>query len=153
MLVKDLLEADTVTVLPADTLSDAWLVMNEAGIIGACVVTENGELVGFVTDGDLVRACMPSEVDITIYDDIMEKMDLPAGFLKNLRSMRTEQVMQDISQLIVIDQSDPVLKALALMFQHRLRRIPVLDGHRLVGTISRGTILTDLLVKRVLDQA
>lgn len=151
MLVKDLLEPVTVTVGPTDSLSQAWKAMREAKVTGAVVVTEEGQIVGFVTDGDLVRAAMPSETDLTIYDSIMEKLDLPAGFLENLRAMRVEHAMQPEDRVITIDQKEPVLKALALMYQHRLRRIPVLDGNQLVGTISRGTILTNLLLERKLD--
>jgi len=123
------------------------------GITGAPVVTETGQVVGFLTDGDLIQACMPSEADITIYDEIMENMDLPAPFLMHLRNMRIEHAMQTEENIITIDQSEPVLKALALMYQYKLRRIPVLDGNRLIGTISRGKILSDLLIDRNLREA
>jgi len=153
MLVKDLLEPDLVTVGPMDTLSQAWEAMKHAGTTGVVVVTDDGQIVGFLTDGDLIRTCMPSETDITIYDEIMEKMDLPAVLIKNLRTTRVEYAMQTAEKVVTIDQSEPVLKALALMYQHHLRRIPVLDGNSLVGTISRGQILTDILLERNLRKA
>lgn len=148
MIIKDLLEPDLVTILPTEKLPEAWQVMKDAGVTGAVVVTEEGEIVGFITDGDLVRACMPSETDLAIYDEIMEKMELPDGLIKNLRTMSVEHAMQTAEKVITIDQSEPILKALALMFQHHLRRIPVLDRDTLVGTISRGQILTHLLLTR-----
>jgi MFS transporter, DHA2 family, lincomycin resistance protein len=148
MLVKDLLDQNWVSVLPTETLSDAWRSMREMHVTGAVVVTDDGTIVGFITDGDLVRACMPSETDITIYDEIMERMDLPTALIRNLRSMRVEYAMESSEKVITIDQSEPALKALALMFQHRLRRIPVLDGNKLVGIISRGQILSDILIDR-----
>jgi CBS domain-containing protein len=148
MLVKNLLDPMFVTISPLDTLSDAWRIMKESGLTGACVVTEEGELVGFATDGDFIRACMPSESDIAIYDEIMETMELPHGLLSNLRSMKVEHIMQPGDSVVTINHEEPVLKALALMFQHHLRRIPVLDGNDLIGTISRGAILYELLVDR-----
>jgi CBS domain-containing protein len=153
MLVKELLESTFVTISPTDTLSQAWKLMKESSITGACVVTDEGQLVGFVTDGDFIHACMPSEADIAIYDEIMEKMELPDGFLSTLRSMRVENIMQSHEQVIIIDHNEPVLKALALMFQHKLRRIPVLDGNHVVGTISRGMVLYELLVSRNINGA
>ena len=152
MKVKELMEPNFVTVEPTDTLGQAWSTMKDAHLTGACVVTEEGQLVGFATDGDFVRACMPSEADIAIYDEIMEKMELPNGILRNLRSMRVEDIMQAADQVITISLNEPILKALALMFQHRLRRIPVLDGQHLIGTISRGMILYELLVERDIDK-
>jgi len=158
MLVKDLLEPDFVTVYPTDSIGDAWHAMNKVGQTGAVVVTEEGMIVGFITDGDLIRSCMPSETDITIYDDIIDNLRLPDGFVKQIRSMRVEHAMQSVDaengnpEVVTIEQNEAALKALALMFQHRLRRIPVTDGHTLVGVISRGQILTDLLLDRKLTE-
>jgi CBS domain-containing protein len=148
MFVKDLLEPAFVTVSPTDNLGIAWKAMKDAHLTGACVVTEEGQLVGFVTDGDFVRTAMPSEADIAIYDEIMENMELPDGLLRNLRSMRVEDIMQSEDSVVTIAHNEPILKALALMFQHHLRRIPVLDGNTLIGTVSRGQILYELLVSR-----
>ena len=148
MKVSELLEPVLVTVHPTDTLSRAWKAMKEVGKTGAVVTTEDGTLVGFITDGDLISTCMPSETDITIYDEIMEKMELPATMIRYLRSMKVEDAMQSTEGVITIDHDKSVLEALALMFQHKLRRLPVLDGNSLIGMISRGEILTNILLER-----
>jgi len=155
MLVKDLLEPEMVTVLPTDTISEAWTAMKTARTTGAVVVTEDGRIVGFLTDGDLIQACMPSETDLTIYDEIMENMELPDPFIRNLRSVRVEHAMiasEQVMEIITINHNEPVLKALALMFQHHLRRIPVLDENNLIGTISRSQVLSYLLVTQPLGK-
>lgn len=148
MLVSELLEPKLVTVKPTDGLSTAWQTMKDSGTTGAVVTTDEGAIVGFLTDGDLIRTCMPSETDITIYDEIMENMELPPVVIRNLRSMLVEHAMQTAESVITINHDNPVLKALALMFQHKLRRLPVLKGKTLTGIISRGQILTDLLLHR-----
>jgi DHA2 family lincomycin resistance protein-like MFS transporter len=153
MLVKDLLDPGMVTIKPTDTISDAWKNMKNAHVTGAVVVTDEGQIVGFLTDGDLVSTCMPSETDITIYDEIIDRMQLPPAYLRHLRSMKVEDTMQSAETVVTIDHNEPALKALALMFQHHLRRIPVMDGQSLIGTISRGQILTDILIDRVLQEA
>ncbi|MCX6646101.1 MAG: CBS domain-containing protein [bacterium] len=148
MKVIELLESKLVTVRPTDTLSSAWRAMKNAGTTGAAVITEDGTLVGFLTDGDLIRTCMPSETDITIYDEIIEKMELPPALVRNLRSMKVEHAMQNTEGVVTIEHDKTVLEALALMFQHKLRRLPVLEGNNLVGMISRGQILTSILLER-----
>lgn len=148
MLVSELLEPKLVTVKPTNDLSTAWQAMRDSGTTGAVVTTEEGAIVGFLTDGDLIRTCMPSETDITIYDEIMENLELPPVVLRNLRSMPVEHAMQTAESVITINHDEPVLKALALMFQHKLRRLPVLKGNTLMGIISRGQILTHLLLQR-----
>jgi len=153
MLVKDLLEPGMVTVNPTDTISVAWNDMRSNKVTGAVVVTDEGQIVGFLTDGDLVRTCMPSGTDITIYDEIIENMKLPTAYIRQIRSMKVEDAMQSAENVVTIDQDEPALKALALMFQHHLRRIPVTDGQKLIGTINRGQILSDILIDRVLQEA
>jgi len=151
ILVENLLEPGMVTVSPSDSLAVAWAKIRETGKTGACVVAGENRVVGFITDGDLIRACMPSETDLTIYDDILGKMDLPDGFIARCRSMKVEDVMRGEEDVVTIDSHEPALKALALMYQHKLRRIPVLNGNELVGTISRGQILSDILIDRSVE--
>ncbi len=152
MKVKDLLEPELVTVGPLDSISEAWHIIKSAGATGAVVVTEEGRIVGFITDGDLIRTCMPSSTDITIYDEIMTDKKLPNTYIKQLRKMRVEHAMQSEEEVITIDKDEPALIALALMEQHRLRRIPVLDGNKLIGTISRGQILSHILYEQDLRE-
>jgi CBS domain-containing protein len=142
------MEPRLATVQPTDTLSEAWEAMKRTGTTGAAVITEDGTLVGFITDGDLIRTCMPSEIDITIYDEIMDNRELPPVYIRYLRKMRVEHAMQNTEGVVTVDHDQTVLEALALMFQHKLRRLPVLKGKTLIGMISRGTILTNLLLER-----
>lgn len=148
MRVSELIEQKLVTISPTDTLADAWKIITESGITGAVVVTDENQVVGFVTDGDFIRACMPSETDLTIYDDIIEKMEIPDVLLERLRNMLVEEIMEPEHEVVTMPANEPVLKALALMYTHHLRRIPVLDGNELIGTISRAMVLNHLLLRR-----
>lgn len=45
---------------------------------------------------------------------------------------------------VTIGADDSVHEALQTMAQHKVRRLPVIDGHRLVGIVSQADIATNL---------
>jgi CBS domain-containing protein len=143
------MEPDVPRVRPESTLSEAYRYLYENNAIGACVVTDDGLIAGYVSEGDFIRATIPSATDIAIYESIITEKELPEHMVRNLRYTKVEDIMTP--NLVTIDQDEPILNALALLHVHNLKRLPVLDDGKLVGTISRGTILKHLLIDRKLS--
>jgi CBS domain-containing protein len=54
-------------------------------------------------------------------------------------------------EVVTIGADDSVEEALATMIQHKVRRLPVIDGHDLVGMVSQGDIAKNLPEDRVGD--
>jgi CBS domain-containing protein len=54
-------------------------------------------------------------------------------------------------EVVTIDADDPVDEALRTMTDHKVRRLPVIDGHRLVGMVSQADIATNLDEEKVAD--
>lgn len=95
--------------------------------IGALVVTEDGKIVGIVTERDYARkiVLMDRSSKATSVRDIMTR---------EVRYVRPE---------------DSAQSCMALVTEQRLRHLPVIDGGRLVGMISIG----DLVKSIISDQA
>jgi CBS domain-containing protein len=149
VLVKDLMDPEVPTVKPEATLAEAYRFLLDNNVIGACVVTEDGQFAGYVSEGDFIRATIPSATDIAIYESIITEKQLPEQMVRNLRFTKVEDIMTP--NLVTIGADEPILNALALLHVHGLKRLPVLDGNMLVGTISRATILKNLLLDRELS--
>jgi CBS domain-containing protein len=45
---------------------------------------------------------------------------------------------------VTIGADDSIEEALSVMSEHKIRRLPVIDGHDLVGVVSQADIATDL---------
>ncbi len=148
-LVRDLMDHDVPTVKPEATLSEAYRYLLENNVIGACVVTEDGQFAGYVSEGDFIRATIPSATDVAIYESIITEKQLPEQMVRNLRYTRVEDIMTP--NLVTVGGDEPILNALALLHVHGLKRLPVVQDNKLVGTISRGAILKDLLIDRQLS--
>jgi CBS domain-containing protein len=94
----------------------------KAGDIGDVVVCDHGKIWGIVTDRDLVVRAM---ADGTSPDEV------------KLRDVCSEQ-------LTTVGPNDSIDDAVQLMREHGLRRLPVVNGEKLVGIVSLG----DLAIER-----
>lgn len=115
------------TVEPTDRLDLANVVMKLAGIRHLPVV-EEGVLVGIVSQRDLLSAALSSALEPAPRDTL------------RLRTVLVEDVMTSDPRSVGLDT--PLCEAAAMMLQHRIGCLPVVDdASRLLGLVSE----TDLL--------
>ena len=98
--------------------------------IGALPVVEDRKVVGIVSERDLIYC---------LRDHGAEVLDWPVS-----------RVMT--SPAITVEPSTPVLSALAMMTQRRIRHLPVLAGGELAGIVSIGD-LVKYRIERIEDEA
>lgn len=126
MLVRDIMKTRVSSIQAGDTALSAARRMRDERV-GCLPVTEGGNLVGIVTDRDLVVRCMA---------EVSEPERTAVSAIMSVETVCCDELQTD-------DQ------ALALMRQHGLMRLPVLDRKgRLVGLVSERDLLTDLSTKQ-----
>jgi len=113
--VRDLMSSPVRTVHPDTPLRELASTLREWGHTGAPVV-QAGELVGVISRRDLERAQREGRADLAV---------------KSCMAHRVRTVGPDV----------PLRDALALMQTHDVGRLPVLDGNRVVGIVSREDVL------------
>jgi CBS domain-containing protein len=114
--------AEVHAIAPEETVLEAIRRMAEKGI-GALVVTQGDQIVGMVTERDYARKVilMGRNSDQTAVRDIMTPTVL---------YVRPQQTNED---------------CMALMAGNRVRHLPVLDEGRIVGLISMGDLVKDII--------
>ena len=113
----DIMTEDLVTIRPTCTIREAIELLLSKRISGLPVVDDRGRLVGIVSEFALLAVA---------YDE----------------SILDESIAQHMTpELLTVDVSDPVRKVADLCLVHRVRRVPVMNGDRLVGLISRCDVL------------
>ena len=115
-------DATVYTIAPSASVLDALTLMADKGI-GALLATEGETIVGIFTERDYARkiALMGRTSAVTQVKDVMTSAVL---FVRPDQS--SEQCMQ-------------------LMSSNRLRHLPVLDNGKLVGMISIGDLVKDII--------
>ena len=121
-LLKSKGDAIVHTIGPDDSVFDALQRMADKGI-GALLVVQGGAIVGIVTERDYARkiALKGRTSALTLVRDVMTT---------SVMSVKPGQTSEE---------------CMALMTNHRLRHLPVVDGDRLVGLISIGDLVKDII--------
>jgi CBS domain-containing protein len=117
--VKEIMTAQPTTCAPDTNLAAAAELMLDADC-GILPVVEDGTLVGIVTDRDMFIALATRDARAS---------DLTVGQVAS-------------TQVFTCEPDDDVHSVLAMMKQHRVRRLPVEGfGHTVVGIVSMNDIL------------
>ena len=129
--IKDIiLPPEDIPVMPPRTLLKEALEMMTAKRLGlACVIDDNGKLIGLFTDGDLRRMLLRSQKPLSALfaDDIIDHARM---------------------QFSSVDQNTGIEEALTLLQQREIFDLPVLDENGgLEGVIHLHPALRALLVK------
>ena len=115
-------DATVHSIAPTATVLDALQSMADKHI-GALLVMEGNAIVGILTERDYAR-----------------KIALLG------RSSLTTRVSEVMTKAVMyVDPSQTSEECMALMTQNRLRHLPVVDGDKLLGLISIGDLVKDII--------
>ena len=137
MLVKDIMTGTPRTVTPESDLLEVVSLMCLYRYSGLPVM-EEGELVGFIAEKDVLHKLFPTLEDMMSdglgsvdFDEMMSKY-------KGVVNLKVKELMT--GNVITVSPNDHVLKATTTMVRNRFRRIPVADNGKLVGMLSLGDV-------------
>ena len=105
---------------PSRTVREAAQLMNQAGV-GALAVVDGERLVGIVTDRDLVNRAMAPGLPF---------------------DSRVDAVMTVAS--LTLEATSDLHDAYAVFRTHAVRRLPVVNGDKLVGMVTLDDLIIDL---------
>lgn len=146
--VGDVMHADWPVLGPEDTVEDAIKVFAETGISGAPVV-KDGELVGIITEGDLIL--QDAEIKAPGFLDILGGI-VPLGSWEEYKGealksagVTVGEVMTE--EVITVSPEDSLSEAATIMAENRIKLLPVAVERDLRGVITRMDILTLHILK------
>jgi CBS domain-containing protein len=126
MRAKDVMTAPPITVNPETRCKDAAALLVEHRISALPVVGPDGDLVGIVSEADL----LPLEANP---DPRSQATPLPRGSAPTPRRVR--EVMTP--EVYTVDEDTDLGIVAQRMLEANLKRFPVLRGHLVVGIVSR----------------
>ena len=123
--VADVMTPGVETTTSSEALRDAARTMRK-GDFGAMPVVDDGRLVGMLTDRDIVVRAVAEGLDPM--------------------SARVGDVASPSPVAVAPDQDFD--EAMELMAEYRVRRLPVVDGERLVGVVSQADVALEANEKK-----
>jgi len=140
---KDIMTTDVLMVRPNDSIEKVASLLMENKISGLPVVNDEGHLVGLISEGDLVfqnkKISPPAVVDILgalIIVGSQEKYfeDIKRTLATNVESLMTNEV-------ITVNPEQTIEELASTMIDKNVNRLPVLDGDKLVGIVTRHDLI------------
>lgn len=119
MTARAIMSTPAITVHPAMPVTEIVGLLNERRISGVVVVDEAGDVVGLVSEYDLLAKPGSTATEVMTTAVISVSADCP---------------VDDVRHLLV---------------ERRVRRLPILDRGRLVGVVSRRDVLATLAMEWV----
>ena len=119
---REIMHAGATCIQENETLQDAARRMKELDVGALPICGEDDRLHGIITDRDIVVKCLAKG--------------------KDPRTVTAGQLEQ--GKPITIDAGANADQVLQAMEEHKIRRLPVIDNHRLVGMISEADLARHL---------
>jgi len=140
MNVCEVMSKGVHTVGATEGIDVAIRIMLEGRYSGLPVTDERGNLVGILTEGDLLRR---AELGTQRWHPGWLNFLLGPGRLAHeyVRShaQKVHEVMS--ADVVAVEEATPLSQAIGLMEQHHIKRLPVLRAGRVVGMLSRSDLL------------
>lgn len=136
MIILDIMNTDLKTVSAEDTLRDVAMILVMSRISGLPVVDEKENIVGLISEKDILQKMFPAIEDVMSEGHIgFERME---DKYKDVLSIKVKDVMT--TEVFSIETTEPCLKAASLMWLRNVRRVPVTTNGKLVGIVSIGDV-------------
>lgn len=111
MVARDIMTKDIITVSPATTVKNLAKILIRNQISGAPVADKKGKILGIVSEADIVGK----------------------------KGKQVKDIMSP--RVIEVTEETPVEEIASLMTTHKVKRLPVMRGEKLVGIVSRADIV------------
>jgi len=127
MLVGERMSKPVITIRPETSMPDALDLMHKEHIRRLPVVNRRGELIGIVTEADLIKASPSEATTLSIYE---------VTYL--LGKLTVDRLMS--KEVITVTEDMPIEEAARIMADNHFSGLPVMRGKELVGIITETSL-------------
>lgn len=144
MKAKDIMNNDVISVKVEDKVEDLVKILLDHGISGVPVIDEKDNVVGIVSEADLIyrEKSLHLPAFIPVLDGIvfLESFKKLEKEIKKMTAYRVKDVMN--KEVITVKEDTEVQEVVNILLDKKINRVPVVDDeNKLVGIITRSNIL------------
>jgi CBS domain-containing protein len=141
--VRDIMKTEVITVGPDTSIRELADVLAQNKISGVPVVDSKRHIVGMVSEADVIL--QDADLHFPYYINFLDSiiyLESFHGFKERFRKVFAVKVSDIMTKDVVAVSLDAsVHEAATLMADHKVNRLPVVDGLVLVGILTRGDIV------------
>jgi len=152
MSVNNVMTREVVSIRASEDVKDAWLLLMEMDISGAPVVGDNGELVGILSMTDIFKSVLDRvQKARSLRESTMQEADPEAVDKEELRELslalravaesKVASVLPKDQKVLSLAPGDSLDRAIHMIAEHNINRLPVVDNNKIVGIITRQDVI------------
>jgi CBS domain-containing protein len=143
MKASDVMSCNVITVDADACVQDVADTLLESRISAVPVVDKDGALLGIVSEGDLMRRPEGgTEKQPSPWLEVLSSKQALADEFVRTHSRRVVDVMT--REVITATPDTPVGEIARLLEKNKIKRVPIMDGKKVVGIVSRANLLQAL---------
>jgi len=143
MQARDIMTSSVQTVRPDTPVTEIAKRLIERNISGVPVVDDDGQVVGIVSEGDLMRRAENQTERRPSW--WLAWFGMPEDRQRNYIKTHGTHARDIMSpNVITVGEDAPLAEIAATLEKHRIKRVPVVRDGKLVGIVSRGDLLQGL---------
>lgn len=142
--IGDIMERDVYTCRYDQNLGEIVALFNDLGTSGLAVIDEDRHVVGFISDGDIMKAVAEQKTrsiscggfaSMMLYDN--------ESFEEKAKALKHRNVMElAVKKVLCATADQPVGEIASVLGKKRFKKVPVVDEDgRLIGMVRRATIM------------
>lgn len=148
MQVKDFMITEIFTVKPTNTIKDLLTILHSNRIGGVPVINDDGNLMGMISDGDILRYLSPKPIGFADLVYIIEDGEMEDVLREKLQT-KVKEIMTK-RNILYASPGDDFETAIRLLSKHRFKKLPVINHeNKVVGVLSRGDIIRSIAGKMI----
>ena len=140
LTAADVMTADVISVAPDTPVRDIAALLYTHRISGVPVVDETGGVIGIVSEGDLIgHATIVGERRRSWWLSLFADEDVSARDYVKTHGRTARDVMT--TNVVTVEETATLADLAEIFERHRIKRVPVVRGGKLVGIVTRGNLL------------
>lgn len=143
LTVRDIMHRDVVSATPDETLKDVANKFYRFRVSGMPVVDADGTPIGMISERHLIQAALPD------YESLIQNLALAPDaepfdeLLRREDEIRVRDIMTP--KVYSTTEDTPIVEVAAQMLFRNIRRIPVVQGGKIVGIVLRRDIVSKVI--------
>ncbi len=141
--VADIMTKEVVSVKGSTTVREMAEIFDKMRLGSLPVLDDQGNLAGIVTASDLIEQGRPLHIPtvISIFDWVIP-LESEQSFEREVKKITAQTAAELASKdVVTIGAGESVSRAAEIMSSHKLHAIPVVDGKKVIGMVSRIDII------------
>ena len=144
MKVREIMTKDLTAIERDVPVRELIFILENAEMPNMPVVDDEGRLIGFISEKDMIRAALPGYFEMLHSASFIPDMNQLATKLLRIADDPVEKYMH--REVFFVTEDDDDLRAADLIIRKGVKNLPVVDGDgRLVGRVRRIDLLRHFL--------